>query len=157
MQLQFSYNKTQVIQALRLHFISKPDIKTMMIIVNVFAIISCILFYMKKIHPEPFFIGTFIWILMLISVWYILPYVVYNKSTTFKDEFNVFINSEELSLHTHKGYAVWNWNMFSKWMESRYFFYLYFDNKTFFLIPKDTMNKDTEIEVRKIFQTKIKH
>jgi hypothetical protein len=157
LQLQFSYNKTQVIQALRLHFISKTDIKVMMIIVNVFAIVSAVFFYMKKIRPEPFFIGTLIWVLMLISVWYILPYAIYNKSTTFKDEFNVFINDEELSLHTHKGYVVWNWNTFNKWMESRYFFYLYFDNKTFFLIPKEVMNKEMEMEMRKILKKEIKN
>jgi hypothetical protein len=156
MQIQFSYNKSQVIQALRLHFVSKTDIKIMMIIVNVFAITSGIFFYMKKIRPEPFLIGAFIWGLMFIAVWYILPYVIYNKSTTFKDEFNAFINNEELSLHTHKGYVVWNWNTFNKWVESRYFFHLYFNNKTFFLLPKDSMNKDVEKEVRKILQAKIK-
>jgi hypothetical protein len=156
MQLQFSYNKAQVIQALRLHFISKPDIKVMMIFVNLFAIISGIFFYTKRIRPEPFFIGTVIWILMLVSVWYILPYVIYSKSTTFKDEFNAFINDEELSLHTHKGYVVWKWDTFNKWMESRNFFYLYFDNKTFFLIPKDAMDKNIEAEIRKILRSKIK-
>jgi hypothetical protein len=156
MQLQFSYNKTQVIQALRLHFISKTDIKIMMIIVNVFAITAAILFYMKKIRPEPFFAGTIVWALILIAVWYILPYTVYNKSTMFKNELNAFINNEEISLHTHQGYAAWKWNKFNKWQESRHFFYLYFDNKTFFLIPKTAMDEEMETEMRKILKEKIK-
>ena len=156
MQIQFSYNKAQVLRALRLHFVTKPDIKIMMIFVNVYAVTSGIFFYMKKIRPEPFLLGTFIWILVIILVWYVLPYVIYNKSTVFKEEFDIFINDDEITLHTHKGYTAWQWNMFSKWMESRYFFHLYFDSKTFFLLPKDAMDKTTENEIRKMFKTKIK-
>ena len=59
----------------------------MMILVNVFAIGSAVLFYTKKIRPEPFLLGSFIWIFMMLAVWYILPYSIYSKSSTFKETF----------------------------------------------------------------------
>ena len=60
MHFKFSYNKKQIIQGLRYHFISRREIKLMMILVNVFAIGSAVLFYTKKIRPEPFLLGSFI-------------------------------------------------------------------------------------------------
>jgi len=56
MEFSFSYDKKKVIQALRLHFIAQREIKIMMILVNVFAILSAILFYQKIIRPEPFYL-----------------------------------------------------------------------------------------------------
>ena len=52
MHFKFSYNKKQIIQGLRYHFISRREIKLMMILVNVFAIGSAVLFYTKKINEH---------------------------------------------------------------------------------------------------------
>jgi len=38
MTIQFGYDKGQVMQALRYHFISRPEIRIMIIVVNVFAL-----------------------------------------------------------------------------------------------------------------------
>ena len=46
----FTYNKGKVIQALRYHFITRKEIKGMMILVNVFAIVSAALFKDELIH-----------------------------------------------------------------------------------------------------------
>jgi hypothetical protein len=51
----FEYHKQKVIQALRYHFISRKEIKVMMVLVNVFAILSAGLFFFKKISPLAFF------------------------------------------------------------------------------------------------------
>lgn len=50
----FTYEKAKVIQALRFHFISRREIKIMIILINVFAITSAILFYVKKLIPLLF-------------------------------------------------------------------------------------------------------
>ena len=93
MQFSFSYDKKKVIQGLRYHFISRKEIKLMMILVNVFAILSAILFYSNKIRPEAFLLGSFIWILMMASVWYILPYSIFKKTTVFRDHFIIYFTS----------------------------------------------------------------
>jgi hypothetical protein len=41
-------------------------------------------------------------------------------------------------------------------MESPYFFHLYFNPRSFFIIPKDAFEQDNEHEARKIFASMIK-
>ncbi len=152
MEFGFSYNKKKVIQALRLHFIAQREIKILMILVNVFAILSAILFYQKLIRPEPFILGSFVWLLMLISVWYILPYNIYNKSNTFKESFIVSINSNSISLENQLGTVNWSWSKIHNFFESPHFFHLYFSKKSFFILPKDDLGEDILHELRAVLR-----
>jgi hypothetical protein len=142
MELAFSYNKKKVIQALRYHFISRREIRIMLILVNVFAVVSAVLLYLKKIRPEPFLLGSVTWLLLMTGVWYILPYSIYKSAATFKDNFRIAFNDADVRLENSKGYVNWEWSRFSKFFETPHFFHLYFDAKTFFLVPKDDMDED---------------
>ena len=106
MQFSFSYEKKKVIQALRYHFISRREIKVMMILVNVFAITAAILFYSQKIRPEPFLLGSLIWIAMMGGVWYILPYSIYKNASTFKENFIIAFTDENIQLDNERGYVT---------------------------------------------------
>jgi hypothetical protein len=156
MQLSFSYNKPKVIQALRYHFVQSPEIRVMLILVNVFAIVSAILFYTKKIRPEPFFLGSLIWMGLMASFWYFLPNNIYNRSDTFKDKFIIHFNEGAVVLENERGEMIWQWNRFSKFFESPHFFHLYFDAKSFFLVPKDNMSEEFTHELRGLLKEKIK-
>jgi hypothetical protein len=155
MQFGFSYDKKKVIQALRYHFISRPEIKVLMILVNVFAITSAVLFYLKKIRPEPFLLGSTIWLLLMVSVWYFLPYTIYKKASTFKDAFKIDFTEGGVHLENPNGYVDWQWNRFSHWIETPHFFHLYFDAKSFFLVPKDNIDNDETHSLRKLLSQKI--
>jgi hypothetical protein len=155
MQLSFSYQKPKVIQALRYHFVQSPEIRVMLILVNVFAIVSAILFYTKKIRPEPFFLGSLIWMGLMASFWYFLPNNIYNKSETFKDKFIIHFNDAAVVLENERGEMIWQWNRFSKFFESPHFFHLYFDARSFFIVPKDNMGEDFKHELRGLLNQKI--
>jgi hypothetical protein len=155
MQFSFSYQKKKVIQALRYHFISRREIKIMMILVNVFAIASAVLFYSQKIRPEPFLLGSLIWILMMTGVWYILPFSIYKKASTFKESFIIHFQEEEIQLENERGYTIWEWNRFSRYFESPHFFHLYFDEKSFFIVPKENMSEAMMHDIRGLLQRKI--
>lgn len=73
MTVQFDYNKRQVIQALRYHFLARPEIRIMIIIVNVFALLSAVLFYAKAITPLAFLVGSTLWFVLMITFWFLLP------------------------------------------------------------------------------------
>jgi len=103
MTIYFGYEKPKVIQALRYHFLTRKEIRIMIILVNVFALISLTLYIMKKIRPEAFLLGTFMWVILMISFWFILPMVVYRRTVTFKHEFSMDFNNEGFSLATEKG------------------------------------------------------
>jgi hypothetical protein len=156
MQHSFSYNKGKTIQALRYHFLSRNEIRILMVLVNIFAIVAAVLFYSKKIRPEPFLLGTLIWVLMMASVWYLLPYSIYKKAGTFKESFTIYFNVNEIRLNNNRGLVEWPYNTFSRWFESPHFFHLYFDSKSFFLVAKEGMTQDMQHELRGLLTKKIR-
>lgn len=151
----FTYDKPKVIQALRYHFISRPEIKVMMIVVNVFAIASAALFFFKKISPLAFLISSLLWFFLMILFWFMLPQIIYRQSATFKDSFRAVLGREQFAIENSRGHKGWDWPAFSTWMESPYFFHLYFNPRSFFIIPKEAFG-DEEHEARKIFAAKIR-
>ncbi|MFX7853814.1 hypothetical protein ABTK08_19890, partial [Acinetobacter baumannii] len=82
---------------------------------------------MHKIQPQPFLIGSLVWLLLLVGIWFVLPYSIYKKSATFKDTFIAHINNNSLRIDNEKGYVVWEWYKFIKYFESPFFFHLYFN------------------------------
>lgn len=157
MTIQFTYNKNQVIQALRYHFLSKKEIRLMIILVNVFALASAVLFYFKKILPFAFLAGSFLWFALMISFWFILPGLVYRRAATFRDHFTMQFNEDSFSVGNERGSRSWPWNALSNFLETPHFFHLYFDNRSFFLVPKDAfLNSDEIFQLRQIMQGKIR-
>ena len=55
MSIEVSYQKAQVLEALRYHFIKQPEIKTLMIVVNVYAILTGVLLFLKKLDRNYFY------------------------------------------------------------------------------------------------------
>jgi len=151
----FTYNKGKVIQALRYHFITRPEIKAMMILVNIFAIVSAVLFFMKKISPMAFLVSSILWFSLMIIFWYLLPVTIYKRSTTFKDRFKATLGKEEFTIENERGSRSWPWNSFSTSMESPHFFHLYFNARSFFIVPKEAFPEEEVQAARKVLATKI--
>lgn len=152
----FEYNKAKVIQALRYHFISRREIKIMMILVNVFALLSASLFFMKKITPVAFLLSSFLWFLMMILFWFLLPRIIYRKSPSFKEKYRIKIDDNALTVESERGSKSFNWQDFFSWMESPHFFHVYFNATSFFLIPKEAFEGELEQQTRIYFKEKIK-
>ena len=151
----FTYDKKKVIQALRYHFITRKEIKIMMILVNVFAILSAALFFFKKISPYAFLTSSMLWFLLMIVFWFLLPYMIYRKAETFKDRFKAILSDSEFRIENDRGGRSWNWKEFSTWLESPHFFHLYFNSRSFFIVPKEAFEDEQVNEARKIFKAKI--
>lgn len=157
MTISFSYDKKQVIQALRYHFLTRIEIRILLILVNVFAIGSAILFYFSIIQPLSFLFFSVLWFLLMIVIWRILPRSIYRRSKTFQDHFSMDFDENHVTLRTELGQKAWPWARFSKFVESPYFFHLYFDSRSFFLVPTDAF-KDLEEkqEARRLLKSKIR-
>lgn len=156
MTIQFGYDKKQVQQALRYHFLSRPEIKTLIILVNVFAITSAVLFAFKKIQGLSFVIFSFLWFTLMLVIWRVLPASIYKRNATFQDNFSIRFEEEGLELTNQHGSKAWPWSAFSHFLESPYFFHLYFDPRAFFLVPKDAFNDVTQLQaVRQLIKEKI--
>lgn len=127
----------------------------MIILVNVFAILSAALFFFKKISPLAFLVSSVLWFTLMIAFWFILPYSIYKKAATFKDGFSVSLEDQHLFLENERGSKSWPWTSFGSFIESPHFFHLYFDTRSFFLIPKEAFEGDDVHEARKFFRNKI--
>ncbi len=127
----------------------------MMILVNVFAILSAGLFFFKKISPLAFLISAFLWFVMMIAFWFLLPTLIYRKSATFKDRFKATLGNNEFTIENERVSRSWPWTAFSTTMESPHFFHLYFDTRSFFIVPKDAFTGTDVQEARKILAAKI--
>ena len=142
----FTYDKPKVIQALRFHFINRREIKIMIILVNVFAIVSGIFYFTHKISPVAFLLTSALWFILMIAFWFVLPGTIYRRASTFKDRFRVSFDPQHMFLENDRGSKSWPWKAFSRYMESPHFFHMYFDSRSFFLIPKEAFLGDGENE-----------
>lgn len=157
MQVKISYQKSQVLQALRYHFISKREIKLMIILVNVFALFAAALFFFKKVTPLAFLISSFLWILIMFAFFWWLPAAIYRRSNTFRDTFNVSLEENHFFIDNSRGSTkTWAWREFSEMMETPHFFHLYFSPRSFFLLPKNVFHNSDELhEARVLLKAKI--
>ena len=157
MTIHFGYEKPKVLQAPRYHFISRPEIRIMLILVNVFAIASIILYALQKVGPMAFLVGSFLWIVLMISFLFLLPGIVYRRAVTFKHEFSMDFGEEGFTLRHEKGRKDWAWTALSHYVESPHFFHLYFDSRSFFLVPKSGCRDSDEVhELRMLIKGKVK-
>jgi hypothetical protein len=157
MTIHFGYEKPQVLQALRYHFISRPEIKTMLIVVNVFALISITLYGFHKITATAFLVGSGLWIVLMISFWFIMPLMVYKRAETFQHSFTMRFEPDVFILSHERGSRTWSWESLSNFIESPHFFHLYFDSRSFFLVPKNgCRDRDEIFELRQMLKEKVK-
>jgi len=157
MQILISYDKKLVVQALRYHFLGRTEVRALLILVNVFAIFSAALFYFHKVSPVAFLLSSLLWIVLMISFWYILPNTVYKKASTFKDNFKMTFSEYNVRLENERGYNEWTWDKFVTYIESPHFIHLYFDSRSFFLIPKAAVQKIGNIsDLRRLLDEKIR-
>lgn len=156
MTIHIVYNKAKVLQALRYHFISRPEVKVLIVLVNVFALVSAALFYLHKISPLAFMIGSLLWFFIMLAFWFYLPRLIYKKSATFKEKIDMGFHDKLINLSTGQGSVDWPYNKFVYFIESPYFFHLYINERSFFLIPKEACNEETDTnEVRQLLTEKI--
>lgn len=129
----------------------------MIILVNVFALASAALFYFRKILPLAFVVGSFLWFVLMISFWFILPGMVYRRAATFQDHFTMHFDDASFSLGNERGSRSWPWSALSSFLETPYFFHLYFDSRSFFLVPKDAFASTDEIyQLRQLMKEKVR-
>ena len=157
MQIPIKYSKPKVIQALRYHFVTRPDIRILAIITVLFSLLSAIFLAMHKIKPQLFLLASLLWLGYFVVIFYIMPLMIYNKSkSVFKNEFLVYFSPNYLSIENEKGRTEWEWNRFSNFFESANFYHLYFNKRAFFLIPKENIEIEQRKEITKLLVKNIK-
>jgi hypothetical protein len=114
-----------------------------------------LLFFFKKISPIAFLVSSVLWFGLMITFWYLLPITIYKKSITFKDRFKATFGKEEFTIENERGSRSWAWKEFSTSLESPHFFHLYFNTRSFFIVPKEAFLEEELNEARKLLAAKI--
>lgn len=140
----FTYHKGKVIQALRYHFITRKEIKAMMILLNVFALVSAALFFFKKVNPLAFLLSSVMWFVLMLAFWYILPMLIYRRSAIFQEVLRAQVDESGVTLETEHGSQHFNYERFSKLVDSPHFFHLYLNSRSFFIIPKEAFASEDQ-------------
>lgn len=154
--VSFTYNRKQVIQALRYHFISKKEIRLLIILVNVFALFAAVMYGFQFIKPLALLLCSFLWFTLMLAFWFVLPITVYSRAKTFKDAFTLTFMDSYMHLENDKGTKDWSYKAFKYFLETPNFFHLYIDERSFFLIPKDSFeNSDDSHAVRLILRERV--
>lgn len=155
-ELSFSYSKNKVIQALRYHFLSRKEIRILILVVNAFAVLSAVLFYFKKILPLAFLSSSFLWFFLMLTIWFVLPYTVYSRNKTFGERFKIQFLTDRLILQASGAEKIWDYPSFTYFLETAHFFHLYLNEKSFFLIPKEACHDaDQTHELRLLLREKM--
>ena len=137
MHLEFSYNKEDVLNALRYHFMQQGETKVFrntLFILLAFAIAG----YTFRVVTVGALMGIAAMILLIALVfWYLLPVSIYNKAATFKDDIHLRYSDEGIiiSTRTSEHQRELSWSNFTKVIEAKNFFFLYRGKKNFFLVP----------------------
>ncbi len=152
MSIPIQYLKSHVIQGLRYHFIKQSEIKGLMLFVNAYAIVTAALLFYKKIRPELFLLGSFLWIVLMVFFWYLLPWLFYRRTQMFKQDWTFNFNASGASLVSENGRADWTWNEVTRFFESPMFFHFYFAPKSFFILPKEHFSFDDQQIIRGYFK-----
>lgn len=152
MRLSFAYDKRQVMQALRYHFISRLEIRLLIIAVNVFAIGSVILYALDTVTPFAFLLSSCLWLVLMIALWWFLPWMVYRQTRAFQHDFDMAFSEDGFELSRAGKGNRWPWTDLQRWRETPFFFHLYFDERSFWLVPKDAMTDEDRLQLRQWLQ-----
>jgi len=158
MHLEFSYNKEDVLNALRYHFMQRGEIKVFrntLLILMLFALAG----YTFQIVTIGALIGIGAMILLIALVfWYLLPVSIYNKAATFKDDIHLNYSEEGIviSTRTSEFQRELSWSNFTQVIEAKKFFFLYRGKKNFFLVPTSAFKSEAaQKEFGKLAKDKI--
>lgn len=123
----------------------------MLIVVNVFSIAAFILYMTNLVSAMAFLLSSLLWAILMASFWFIMPGLVYRRAETFKHTFSLDFLSDGFRLSHEKGSRFWEWKQLETYKESPHFFHLYFDTRSFLLVPKSACETtEQEKELRAI-------
>lgn len=158
MHLEFSYNKDEVLNALRYHFLQRGEIKVFrntLFILLAFTLAG----YAYRIVTVGALVGIASMSVVIVLVfWYMLPVSIYNKAATFKDDIHMNYSEDGIVISTRNSDVDkrLSWTGFTAVVRAKNFFFLYRGKKNFFLVPTSAFKSEAaQKEFEKLANDKI--
>lgn len=158
MHLEFSYNRDEVLNALRYHFLQRGEIKVFrntLFLLLAFTLAG----FAYRIVTVGALVGIASMSVVIVLVfWYMLPVSIYNKAATFKDDIHLNYSEEGIVISTRNSdvQKQLSWKGFTQVVRAKNFFFLYRGKKNFFLVPTSAFkSEEAEEEFEKLANDKI--
>ncbi|SFV30201.1 YcxB family protein [Thermoflavifilum thermophilum] len=154
MLVEFTYDRTSVIHALRVHFLSRSEVKFLRITLLILFGITVVGNLLGYVSFGAVF-GIFMMILLLLLIfWFWLPVLTYNKSATFKDNIRLQVEDQGMAIGTRSGEHMIRWESFRNVVETRDYIYLYRNTRSFFIIPWSAFREEDRQAFRNLLHSK---
>ncbi|GAA4304319.1 YcxB family protein [Compostibacter hankyongensis] len=144
MQINFRYQKAEVINALRFHFLNRAEIRLFRIALFVLLGIAVLGYFLHMVSLPVVVAIALMLAVLLLAFWYLLPLSIYRKAATFKEFIRLQYNEDGVTIGTHVGERSLSWRSFNSVVETATFHYLYRDKKSFFLVPAQAFRDEAE-------------
>lgn len=97
------------------------------------------------------------WMVLMISFWFVLPALVYRRTITFRHQFSMNFTEEGFTLGHEKGSKKWERGVLYNLIQSPHFFHFYSDSRSFILVPKSGCKDIDEVaDLRKLIKDHVK-
>ncbi|RAJ04016.1 YcxB-like protein [Chitinophaga skermanii] len=155
MPIEFTYNKQDVINALRFHFWHRGEIRVLRITFLVLAILTIAGYMTEYVNLNALVMIMTMVVVLYGGIYFLLPISTYNKAATFKDSIHLRWNENGILITTNKSERVQEWKRFKHVIETKTFFYLYRDAKSFFLIPTNAFESEADRQAFSLYLQQI--
>lgn len=135
MDIFFHYEKSDVLQALRFHFMQRREIRMFRDILMALGLFVLLSFSLHLIGAPVLVALLLMLILLAVVFWFVLPLAIYAKTKTFQDTIRLAPNSNGLVIRTQYSERQLSWQGILMVIETKDFILLYRDYKSFFLVP----------------------
>ena len=126
MHLEFSYNKEEVLNALRYHFLQRGEIKVFRNTLFILLAFTLAGFAYRLVTVGALICIASMVVLIVLVFWYMLPVSIYNKANTFKDDIHLNYSEEGITISTRSSEVEkqLSWKNFTQLVEAKNFIFL---------------------------------
>ena len=157
MDIFFQYEKSDVLQALRFHFMQRREIRIFRGILMALGLFGLLVFSLHLIGSSLLLALLLMLALLAVVFWFVLPLAIYAKSKTFQDTIRLALNSEGLLIRTQYSERHLSWMGILMVIETKDFILLYRDKKSFFLVPARAFKDSKQrVEFSSLLQSHIR-
>jgi hypothetical protein len=135
--LSFRYSENDYVQAMRAHYASR-----MRLPLDVPVLAGVAAFGVYEVHSGSQGVGILllalsgVFALMLVAVFVIVPRIVFRSQPKLRDTYSLIFSPEGIRFQTAHINSELQWSMYTRALEGKHSFILYYGSQQFSVIPK---------------------
>jgi len=163
--LNFTYTRTDYIQAMRQYYRSIFHVRLDISIAILGIAIGCYLLYSQGSSVSGLFaiVASLIFLAIFFLCWVVLPRISFKRQPKLKEPHEWSFSDEGITFRTTGINSKLDWSIFIKWLVGDDIYLLYYSKRSMIIIPRRAFSNDlidrafVELLIRKIGNHAISH